>query len=121
MYSKLKALTTRIVTLPKRYNENFNCFSRQIFLVARKKVGFSSRTSLAFNVPKRFNYLTHVYPSGLGDYFIYKRFAVQTLLWSLEFIIHLEHGTFTVLQLSVKILPDNFCIGFFSSFTYVIS
>ena len=58
-----------------------------IFLVARKKVGFSSRNPLAFNVPVRFCYLTHLQPSGLGDYFIYKRFAVQTLLWSLGFMI----------------------------------
>ena len=34
-------------------------------------------------------------PSGLGNYFVYKRFAVQILLWSLEFVIqiNLEHDT----------------------------
>ena len=37
-------------------------------------------------------------PSGLGNYSVYKRFAVQTLLWSLEFVIqiNLEHGTIAV-------------------------
>ena len=34
-------------------------------------------------------------PSGLGNYFVCKRFAVQTLMWSLEFVIqiNLEHDT----------------------------
>ena len=37
--------------------------------------------------------------SGLGNYFVCKRFAVQTLLWSLEFVIqiNLEHGTIAIL------------------------
>ena len=40
-----------------------------------------------------------LWPSGLGNYFVCKRFieihAVQTLLWSLEFVIqiNLEHDT----------------------------
>ena len=35
------------------------------------------------------------WPSGLGNYFVCKGFAVQTLLWSLEFVIriNLEHDT----------------------------
>ena len=38
------------------------------------------------------------WPSGLGNYFVRNRFAVQILLWSLEFTIqiNLEHGTITV-------------------------
>ena len=48
----------------------------------------------------RSSYLTHLAlsPSGLGNYFICKRFAVQTLLWSLEFAIqiNLEHDTIAV-------------------------
>ena len=36
--------------------------------------------------------------SGLGNYFVYKSFAVQTLLWLLEFAIqiNLQHDTITV-------------------------
>ena len=36
--------------------------------------------------------------SGLGNDFVCKRFAVQTLLWSLEFVIqiNLEHDTIAV-------------------------
>ena len=36
--------------------------------------------------------------SGLGNYFVCKRFAVQTLLWSLEFVIliNFEHDTIEV-------------------------
>ena len=39
-----------------------------------------------------------IVPSGLGNYFACKRFAVQTLLRSLEFAIqiNLEHDTITV-------------------------
>ena len=34
-----------------------------------------------------------LWPSGLGNYFVRKRFVVQSLLWSLEFVIqiNLEH------------------------------
>ena len=37
-----------------------------------------------------------------SNYFLCKRFAVQTLLWSLEFVIqiNLEHDTITVLNLA---------------------
>ena len=43
-------------------------------------------------------YLTHGWPSGLGKDFVCKRFAVQTLLWSLEFVIrvNLEHDTIAI-------------------------
>ena len=36
-----------------------------------------------------------LWPNGLGNYFLCKRSAVQTLLWSLEFVIqvNLEHDT----------------------------
>ena len=39
-----------------------------------------------------------MWPSGLGNYFVCKRFAVHTLLWSLEFAIqiNLEHDTIAV-------------------------
>ena len=39
-----------------------------------------------------------LWPTGLGNYFVCKRFAVQTLLWSLEFVIQisLEHDTIAV-------------------------
>ena len=30
------------------------------------------------------------WPSGLGNDFVCKRFAVQTLLWSLEFVIRID-------------------------------
>ena len=29
-------------------------------------------------------------PSGLGNYFVYKRFAIQTFLWSLKFVIQIK-------------------------------
>ena len=39
------------------------------------------------------------WPSGLGNYFVCKRFAVQTILWSLEFVIqiNLKHNTIAVM------------------------
>ena len=42
------------------------------------------------------------YEVGLGNYFVSKRFAVQTLMWSLEFVIHvnLEHDTIAVWNLA---------------------
>ena len=42
------------------------------------------------------------WPSGLGNYFVCKRLAVQTLLWSLEFVIqiNLEHNTIAVWNLA---------------------
>ena len=43
------------------------------------------------------SYLT-LWPSGLGNYFVCKRFTVETLLWSLESVIqiNLKHNTITV-------------------------
>ena len=32
-------------------------------------------------------------PSGLGNYFLCKIFAVQSLLWSLEFVIQIDEPT----------------------------
>ena len=39
-----------------------------------------------------------LWPSGLGNYLVCKRFAVQTRLWSLEFVIQVsfEHDTIAV-------------------------
>ena len=39
-----------------------------------------------------------VWPSGLGNDFVCKRLAVQTLPWSLEFVIqtNLEHDTIAI-------------------------
>ena len=47
------------------------------------------------------NLLMALWPSGLCNYFACKRFAVQTLLWSLEFVIqiNLEHNTIAVWNL----------------------
>ena len=44
------------------------------------------------------------WPNGLGNYFVCKRFEVQTLLWSLEFVIqiNLEHDTITWLEVEVS-------------------
>ena len=41
------------------------------------------------------------WPSGLGNYFVCKRFAVQILIWSLEFVIqiNLEQDTIAVWNL----------------------
>ena len=42
----------------------------------------------------------------LGNYFVCKRFAVQTLLWSLGFVIqtNLEHGTMAYLKIITNAL-----------------
>ena len=42
------------------------------------------------------------WPSGLGNRFVYKRFLVQTLLWSLKFVIktNLERDTIAVSDLA---------------------
>ena len=47
------------------------------------------------------NHLRVRRPSGLGNYFIFKRFAVQSLLWLLQFVIkiNLEHDTIAVWNL----------------------
>ena len=44
-----------------------------------------------------------LWTSGLGSYFVCKRFTVQTLLWSLEFVnqINLEHGTIVYFSTSI--------------------
>ena len=44
-----------------------------------------------------------LWPSGLGNYFVCKRFTVQALLWSLKFVIqkNLEHDTIRVWKLRV--------------------
>ena len=31
----------------------------------------------------------NLWPNGLGNYFVSKRFAIQTLLWSLEFVVQI--------------------------------
>ena len=48
-------------------------------------------------IDAQFTKIPH-YGLGLGNYFVCKRFAVQTLLWSLEFVIeiNLEHDTIAV-------------------------
>ena len=64
-----------------------------------------------------------LWPSGLGNYLICKRFAVQTLLWSLEFVIqiNLKHDTITVnwlckhmknIRSSQPCISMNFCNEF---------
>ena len=42
------------------------------------------------------------WPSGLGNFFVCKRFAVQTLLWSLEFVIQINLGYDTIKVLRVS-------------------
>ena len=53
----------------------------------------------------RISYIRGIYltckamrPCGLGNYFVWKRFAVQAHLWSLEFVIqtNFEHDTIAV-------------------------
>ena len=46
-----------------------------------------------------------LWPSGLGNYLVCKKFAVQTLLRSLEFVAqnNLEHDTITIWGISIKI------------------
>ena len=47
-------------------------------------------------------YCLHGKSNGLGNYFVCKRFAGQTLLWSLEIVIqiNLEHDTIAVWNLA---------------------
>ena len=56
--------------------------------------GFELRISCIRVLRIRLAYYA-LWPSGIGKYFLCKRFAVQTLLWPLEFVIQiiLEHGT----------------------------
>ena len=44
----------------------------------------------------------NLWPSGLGNFIVCKRFAVQTLLWSLGFVIQInfEHNTIAVSNLA---------------------
>ena len=56
--------------------------------------------------------------SGLGNYFVCKRFAVQNLLWSLEFVIQtsLDDETIAVLNLARNwsiLKHEIFCINSF--------
>ena len=48
--------------------------------------------------------MAFLWPSGLGNYFVCKRFAVQTLLWPLEFVIqiNLEHDTIAIRLMKMK-------------------
>ena len=75
------------------------------------------------------SYLTHkavrpLWPSGLSNYFVYKRFVVQTLLWSLELMIqiNLEHKTIAVWNLarSWSISIDFSFLLFMLFFSWVI-
>ena len=52
-------------------------------------------------------------PSGLSNYFIYKRFTVQTFSWSLEFVIwiNLQHGTIVKFKLLLILIPNPFSIA----------
>ena len=58
-----------------------------------------------FIISRYFNFepsFKPVRPSGCGNYFICKIFAVQTLLWSLKFVtqINIEYATITVWNLA---------------------
>ena len=63
-------------------------------------------------------YLT-LWPSGLGNDFVCKRFAVQTLLWSLEFVIQINLSSTTPSQfktwLQVKVSQQSRCPTVFSN------
>ena len=53
----------------------------------------------------------NLWPSGLGNFIVCKRFAVQTLLWSLEFVIQInfEHNTIAVSNLAQSWSISTFC------------
>ena len=57
---------------------------------------------------KLLGFMDALWHSGLGNYFVCRRFAVQTLLWSLEFVIQikLEHDTIAVYFLSLNIVSS---------------
>ena len=58
-----------------------------------------------------------IWPSGFGNYFVCKRFVVQTLLWSLEFVIqiNIEHDIIVVWN-----LPQSWNISTMKFFFYFI-
>ena len=62
------------------------------------------RSRVRLNVNSN-RFLMALWPSGLGNYFVCRRFPVQTLLWSLEFVIqiNLEHDTIASLKLGSKL------------------
>ena len=57
-----------------------------------------------------------------GNYFVCKRFTVQTLLWSLEFgiQINLEHDTIAVWNLARSWSISAFCVIIFLMWMFVI-
>ena len=66
-----------------------------------------------------------LWPSGLSNWLVCKRFAVQTFLWSLEFVIQiiLEHDTIACLyqiETSPLICSANQWTGFYTTATYVM-
>ena len=85
------------------------CHARDLFgsQIPVTTGGFELRISCI-----RSSYLT-LWPSGLGNYFVCKRFAVQTLLWSLEFVIeiNLEHDAITISPLQKHPRPANLTQG----------
>ena len=67
----------------------------------------------------KYNIVTEpTWPSGFVNYFVSKRFAVQTLLWSLEFVIliNLEHDTIAVFLLFLNTQILFICFQFFSDY-----
>ena len=56
-----------------------------------------------------------LWPGGLGNYFVCKRFAVQTLLWSLEFVIQIN------LKLSSKLKYLNIKVHIFFNKKLILS
>ena len=65
--------------------------------MATLRKAYLTKSCLLKGIKRKDNYaagMMALRPSGLGNYSIRKRFAVQTLLWSLEFVIQrIEYDT----------------------------
>ena len=65
--------------------------------MATLRKAYLTKSCLLKGIKRKDNYVAGMMalrPSGLGNYSIRKRFAVQTLLWSLEFVIQrIEYDT----------------------------
>ena len=63
--------------------------------------GFELRISCIRSI-----YITHeaIWSNGLGNYFVYSIFAVQSLVWSQEFVIQINHEHDTIAVWSWKYL-----------------
>ena len=125
----VRTTTTFFLIFPKNLQENrqrnyisgiFCAFKSkwQIILAATYTALFLPDSNNCFLY---WNTSTSSQVSNCDNYFICKRFAVETLLWSLEFVIqiNLKHDTTTVFHTCNTIYPYLFLL--FSHFMFLFS